>query len=138
LYHADKLIVFRAADVLEKVTKEYPQYLKKHKKTLIKLCRQAIEKEMKWHCSLLVSRLTLSEIELGIAWHLLTGWALDVANSRIVRVNALQALFNLLNQQPELEQDFMITLKQLESANIASINARIRLLKIQMRKAGAQ
>jgi hypothetical protein len=63
------------------------------------------------------------------AWKLLTNWALDKNNSRIVRVNSIQGLFEMLKENNELTQDFDLTLTELEKEDIPSINARIRSIK---------
>jgi hypothetical protein len=57
-------------------------------------------------------------------------WAGNPAESRIVRVNALQALCEIKDQDPGLEKDFRTLIGKLQKEEIASINARIRNLKI--------
>ena len=64
----------------------------------------------------------------------MTKWVKDKTNSRIVRVNAVQALFKLLKQEVDLMQDFNLTLIEIEKENIPSINARIRIIKKQIRR----
>lgn len=131
LSNENRLIAMRAADAIEKITIKSPQYLSKHKTALLALCYTAKEKELKWHLALLLPRLKLNDAELGKAWDTLTKWAKDKTNSRIVRVNAVQALFELLIQQDALIDDFKLTLLEIETENIPSINARIRLLRKQ-------
>ncbi|MGB4849209.1 MAG: hypothetical protein WBP41_14895, partial [Saprospiraceae bacterium] len=65
----------------------------------------------------------------GIIWQTLTTWVTNKKESKIVRVNSLQGLHNLLSQNQELTQDFNLTLSKIEMENIPSINARIRKLK---------
>ena len=129
LFHSDRLIVMRAADAIEKITVNKPQYLSKHKKNILELCEVVIDKELKWHLALLLPRLQLNNKEPGKAWDTLTSWAKDKTNSRIVRVNSIQGLFELLNQQIDLTKDFKLTLLKVEKENIPSINARIRSIK---------
>ena len=134
LFHTDRKVVMRAVDAIEKITVNNPGYLKPHKNDILKLCDTAKNIELKWHLALLASRLSLTKRELGRVWQTLTCWATDRNESRIVRVNSIQGLFNLLTQHKELEQDFNLTLTEIERENIPSINARIRKLK----KAGRQ
>jgi hypothetical protein len=129
LFHEDRLIVMRAADAVEKVTHREHRYLEPHKKALLGLLGKARDKELKWHLALLVSRLKLTRSELGRVWATLTGWALDRGESRIVRVNSVQGLFDLLEHSPGLRQDFERTLTQLEREEIPSLTARIRKLR---------
>lgn len=128
LFHSDRLVVMRAADVVEKVTVPHPGFLAPHKKKLLALMGKAVDKELKWHLALLAPRIQWTEHELGIAWHTLTGWATDRKESRIVRVNSLQGLHDLLPQDPALRQDFSLTVRQLDRENIPSISVRIRKL----------
>ena len=93
----------------------------------MRLCNNAKEIELKWHLALLVSRLSLNEKENGTVWQILTKWATNQTESKIVRVNSIQGLFNLLTQHGELKQEFNLTLTGIEKENIPSINARIRL-----------
>jgi len=129
LFHQDRLIVMRAADAVEKITLKEHRYLMPHKKSLLELLDTARDKELKWHLALLVSRLKLTKRELGKAWAILTGWALDAGESRIVRVNSVQGLFDLLKQSPRLKSDLELTLVQLEKEEIPSLKARIRKLR---------
>lgn len=129
LFHKERLVVMRAADTIEKITLQNPQYLTKHKIEIIDLCKLAQDKELKWHLALLIPRLPLDPKEFGFAWDTLTKWAKDKRNSRIVRVNSIQGLFELMKLKCELEKEFKLTLSELEKENIPSINARIRKIR---------
>lgn len=129
LFHEDRLVVMRVADIIEKLTINNPQYLTKHKPEIMELCDKVTNKELKWHLALLISRLHFDIKEFDKAWKTLTSWAKDKTNSRIVRVNSIQALFELVNQRSGSEKDFRITLTELEKENIPSINARIRKIR---------
>jgi hypothetical protein len=78
---------------------------------------------------LLVPRLQLSSSEIGTVWHILTEWAVDKKESKIVRVNCVQGLFELLQSKKELTKDFNLTLNQIEKEEIPSLTARIKKLK---------
>lgn len=134
LFTQDRLVAMRAADAVEKITAVRPAFLLQHKAAVLALCRQVQNKELQWHLALLLPRLQLNEEELGLAWDLLTRWAMDKKASRIVRVNAIQALFELLQKESELAHDFEITLAALEGENIPSLSARIRKLRRQVGK----
>lgn len=68
LFYADRLLVMRAADAIEKITINNPQYLTKYKKEIIQLCDVAKDKELKWHLALLIPRLNLKNMEFENAW----------------------------------------------------------------------
>lgn len=129
LSKGDRIEVMRAADAIEKITINYPSFLIKHKRKILELCETAIDKELKWHLALLVPRLHLSRKELGKSWDILTNWAKDKNNSRIVRVHSIQGLFELTKKETELKQDLNLTLLEIMPENIPSINARIRKIK---------
>lgn len=129
LTYSDRKVVMRTADAIEKITLRKSDYLQKHKIELLNLSQSAKGIELKWHLALLVSRLNLTQKELGSTWNLLTKWATDRKESRIVRVNSIQGLFNLLQQNPELSQDFNLTLSEIGKEKIASLNARIKKLQ---------
>ncbi|MHB1688457.1 MAG: hypothetical protein ACYCVH_13940 [Ignavibacteriaceae bacterium] len=134
LFHSDRKVVMRTADAIEKITIDNKAFLKKHKKKIIGLCNVAKDKELKWHLALLISRLHLDIKEFGKVWDTLTTWAKDKKNSRIVRVNSIQGLFEMMKQENELEKDFILTLFELEKENIPSINARIKNIRKQIER----
>jgi hypothetical protein len=129
LFHEDRKVVMRAADAIEKITITNPEYLADHKKEILGLLQTAKHIELKWHLALLISRLALTEAELGEVWQILTCRATDKTESRIVRVNSVQGLYELLQGNQALEQDFNLTIDQISKENIPSINARIRKLQ---------
>ena len=94
LFSTDRNVVMRAADAIEKITRKGVSYLKPHKREILSLCSSAKDIELKWHLALLVPRLSLTSKELGQIWQTLTTWATDRKESRIVRVNSLQGLFD--------------------------------------------
>ena len=132
LLHNDRLVVMRAADTIEKITISHPSYLAKHKKEILDLCDLAINKELLWHLALLIPRLHLNKSEFAKAWATLTKWAKDSNNSRIVRVNSLQGLSDLVQREKDLFKDFKMILVEMEKENIPSINARIRIIRKQI------
>jgi len=87
-----------------------------------------------WHLAQLLSRLHLNRTEFRNSWNILTKWAKDKTNSRIVRVNSLQALFDLLSQDKILLGDFNLLLYELEEENIPSIKARIKMIRSKLHK----
>lgn len=129
LFSEDRLLVMRAADAVEKITVRHPEFLKAHKQQLLKLCRQAEHIELKWHLALLLPRLPITKKELNFVWELLSEWVLDKKESRIVRVNALQGITDLLPSLPERHQDYDQVIQLLKQEKVASINARIRRLR---------
>ncbi len=129
LFHTERTVVMRTADAIEKITIKRPALLNKYKKKLLELCFNVKYIELKWHLALLVSRLKLTSTETERVWLLLTQWATDRLESKIVRVNSVQALFELSQINSELTDRFTRTVNQIIQENIPSLNARIRKLK---------
>ena len=118
----------RAADAVEKISKNRPEYLSSHKTEIIQFLKIAENKEFKWHLAQLVTRLHLSSKELKTVWNKLAAWTTDKKESKIVRVNSVQALFELSKKFKDLKPDFSSIVQEVERENISSLNARIRKL----------
>lgn len=129
LFHTERLVVMRAADAIEKITIDKPAYLAKHAEEVLILCKATINKELTWHLAQLLPRLQMNGATAVQAWQILKSWAVDKTNSRIVRVNALQGLFTLAQNQPALKQELDSIASELEKEGTPSIIARIRKLR---------
>jgi hypothetical protein len=130
VFHHERPLVMRAADTVEKITRKQAGYLHPHKRQLLSVLKSADHKELKWHIAQLVPRIKLTREELNEVWHILTYWALNPNESKIVRVNSLQGLFDLSRELPDLKDDFEKTVHTLEHERIPSIQARIRKLSM--------
>ena len=126
LFHKDSIVVMRAADAIEKITFRHPVYLTKYKNVILELCRFVKNKELKWHIALLIARLNLSGKETGMVWKILVSWATDKEESKIVRVNSIQALYEINRRNEKYSKRFKLLLTEIKEENIPSINARIR------------
>jgi len=129
VFHFQRPVVMRAVDAVEKVTKKHPEFLVPHKAQLLGVLRSADHKELKWHIAQLISRISLSKMELADVRHILDYWALNKNESKIVRVNALQGLFDLSQIHPELKEDLAKVISSMERESIPSIQARVRKLR---------
>lgn len=125
----DRLIVMRAIDAVEKITIEHPEYLKPHTHEIIEFLNTADNKEFKWHLAQMVIRLDFSPEELETVCNRLTNWSKDKKESKIVRVNSIQALFDLAKKYEDLDKNFRSIIQEVEKENVPSLNARIRQLK---------
>ncbi|HAD11608.1 MAG TPA: hypothetical protein DCF33_04125 [Saprospirales bacterium] len=128
LFSPDRKTVMRAADAVEKVSIIQPDFLQKHAPEILRLCRDAEQMELKWHLALLLARVRWSKNDLQTVRIWLVNRAADPSESKIVRVNALQGLSALLEQDANRGQ-FLTLLDQVESENIPSLNARIKRLR---------
>jgi hypothetical protein len=67
----------------------------------------------------------MNKDEFNYAWKTLMSWAKDKSNSKIVRVNSMQALFELNKQSKNSARDFQQLINELQKEDIPSINARL-------------
>lgn len=131
LFHTDRTVVMRTVDAIEKITLRYPAYLASHKKDLIQAAMKECPIEHKWHLALLVSRIPLTALELKKIWQRLTDWVQDKRESKIVRVNSLQSLFDLSGKNSILKKDFDRILTGIMEENIPSLKARIKRFNLK-------
>ena len=129
LYCGDRLIIMRAADAIEKISRNYTSYLDKYKLSLLGLLADATDKELKWHLAQLVPRLKINSDEKNNAFEIFKKWLLNENESKIVRANSIQALYELSCNSKALTKDFDEILVNIKKENIPSINARIKKLK---------
>lgn len=129
LSHSNRIVVMRSSDAVEKISRNNPKFLQKHKGKIFELCQSKSFNELKWHLALLLPRLSLSENEKGEAWEILTNWTKNKENSKIVRVNSLQGLYEMSQKEKVLLNDFELTILEIEMENIPSINARIKKIR---------
>ena len=125
----ERLIVMRAADAVEKVTLDHPHFLIKHKSEVLQLLSSSAHIELKWHLALLVPRMPLSKEEFQVVWATLKAWAKDSSESKIVRVNALQTLWELAHGVSGLQEELEDMFQTIQLENVPSLAARIRKLK---------
>lgn len=137
IFHHQKAIAVSSIDEVEKLTRQRPEFLEKHKAQLFALLADDPTIEIKWHLAQIAARMNLSPAEFKKVWALLTHWANNPNESKIVRVNSLQSLFDLHNKtgNPALLSSFRSTVMKIERERVPSISARIRKLrKIYLRK----
>jgi len=130
LYHDNRAVVMKSADVIEKITLTKANYLNKHKTEIIELSNKSENKEFKWHLAQLLGRLNYTPDELFIVWEILKKMALNTKESKIVRVNSIQSLYDLLKIDNEFVLDFKEIISVIKEENVPSINARIRKLNL--------
>lgn len=129
LFHHERPLVMRAADAVEKISASHRHYLEPHKKQLLDLLKSADHKELKWHIAQMAARIELTNTERDEVWHTLTYWVRNPNESKIVRVNALQTLFELATKHPSLKDDFDHSLSAIAHEPVPSLQARIKKIR---------
>jgi len=118
-----------AVCAIEKITRRQPEFLAGHKKELLTFLAAEAVIELKWHLAQLLSRLSWEPNELTVIWDTLMAWAEDKKESKIVRANSIQALFDLSGRTIDRREELEALLDQVQAENVPSLNARIRKLR---------
>ena len=125
---SNRLLQMRSIDAVEKITLHYPEYLVPHKNKIIEWTNKQQNIEFKWHLALLLSRLELNTEELKATYKTLKSWALEKSESKIVRVNSIQALHELTDHYNLDKEELMDIFGKIKTERIPSLNARIKHL----------
>jgi hypothetical protein len=129
VFMENRLLVMRASDAIEKVSLKNPHFLRKYSKEVIDLLKRAKNKELKWHLALISSRLEFDKNEYIEVWKQLKSWLLNKAESKIVRVNSLQALYEISVKNLQFKEELKEVIKIILEENIPSLCARIKKLQ---------
>jgi len=126
----DPLIRMRAADAAEKITAQHSELLEPHKVVLIDRVAAIDQQEVRWHVAQMVPRLALSEEERRLVAKILLGYLED--KSRIVQVNAMQALVDLAQDDEDLRPRVFEAVRKLTETGSAAVRSRGRRLLDQL------
>ncbi len=127
----DPLIRMRAADAVEKVTVEHPEYLRPYKKKLIQQVAKIDQQEVRWHAAQLFSRLELSKAERRLVVNILSDYLKD--ESKIVKTFAMQALADIAGQDAELRAPIIKKLETLTRTGSPAMKSRGRKLLTRLK-----
>jgi hypothetical protein len=116
----------RAADAAEKITRTNPELIHSYKKELLGLMDEVAQKELRWHLALMVPRLVLTLDERQHVVACLRRYLED--RSSIVKTCALQALFELAQEDPGLRTTVVDLLRHSARGGTAAMKARSRKL----------
>lgn len=126
LEDADERVRMRAADALEKVTREHPDWLRPFKRRLLRLAAESTQQEVRWHLAQLLPRLPLTDGERRRALVLLDGYLDD--RSAIVRTFALQALADVGGDHPATSSAVRRRIARAAESGTPAMQARARKL----------
>ena len=123
----DPVVRMRAADALEKLSREAPQLFAPHKPGLLSGALEDGTPELRWHLVAMASRLALSEAEAA-AFAFRCNQIIRHDRSRIVRVMALQALFDVAGRHSALGAQLTDALGFAAGSPLPSLRARAGIL----------
>jgi hypothetical protein len=130
LWSASSVIVMRAADAAEKVTRKNPALLVPHKKELLELLAEARQQELRWHLAVIVPRLPLAVKERQRTAAVLQSYLAD--RSSIVKTLALQGLADLAENDREIRGSVIELLREAAKSGTPAMRARSRKLLARM------
>lgn len=126
MWHNDPVVRMRAADAVEKISRSKPALLVPFKAELLGLLRQEQQQEVRWHLAAMVPRLPLTGAEHREAAAIFRDYLND--RSSIVRTFALQALYDLSQQEPSLRESTIDLLHAALQSGTAAMKVRARKL----------
>jgi hypothetical protein len=130
LWDPDAVVRMRAADALERLSREQPRLLQPYRRQLLGLLAETNQKEMRWHLGVMVPRLRLTASECRHAKDLLLSYLED--KSSIVRTFAMQGLAELIQQCSGLRPMVIDLLRVCSRTGTPAMRARGRILLRRM------
>ena len=120
--HPDPGVRMRAADAVEKITRDSPDYLASYKAFLLDLMKEQTQQEVRWHLAQIIPRLDLSPGERSLAVGVLFKYLDDP--SKIVQTNSLQALVDLAWEDDLLFQKVKAAVERLADSGSPAVKNR--------------
>jgi hypothetical protein len=137
LAHCDPVVRMRAADALEKFSRDFPLAFEKHRYALLTHSLEDGTPEVRWHLIAIAARLPTDEGAAEKLCHYLAD-RLQRDTSRIVKATALQAACDLGARFPALASDVSRMLAFAAASPWPSLRARAREMhRAQIGKFGA-
>lgn len=126
LWDENLAVANRAADVLERVTRDNPAQAQRWKGELLGLMAEAEEKKLRWNLALVVPRLQLTILECRRAAAAMRSYLDDP--SSIVKTAALHGMADLTRQDSSLLPDVLDLLRVAGRSGTPAMRARSRIL----------
>lgn len=126
LWDDNAAVASRAADALERLTRDRPQKAQRWKGPLLGLMAETTEKKVRWNLALLVPRLKLTVAECRRIAEILNSYLDD--SSSIVKTAALHGMADLTRQDPEMLADVSDLLRVAGRSGTPAMRARSRIL----------
>ena len=130
LFNTDPVIRMRAADAVEKVTRDNPHLLQTWKRPLLETISASEDKEIRWHVAQMLPRLNLSHRERETAVQILMGYLSD--ESSIVKTLSMQGLADLAAHDEQLRAQITPLIERLTKTDTAAMRSRGRKLLKQL------
>ncbi len=130
LYDDDPCVRMRSADVVEKVTRNHPEYLGKWKNAILNDISRIDQQEVIWHVNQIFPRISWTLAERKKVFGMIKKYLGH--KSKIVVVSAMQALAELAEQHPKLKNDTVRLIRPLTLDGSPAMRARGKKLLKQL------
>jgi hypothetical protein len=132
LWSENPVARMRAADAVEKVSRDQPQLLQPHKQELLGLMAEARQQELRWHLAAMIPKLQLTPADRAKAADALAAFLDD--RSSIVKTLALQGLADLAAQDPRMREGVIEKLREATRGGTPEMKARSRKLLAKLER----
>ena len=132
LFEADPVVRMRAADAMEKISRENPELLQPFKARLIGLAQQTKQQELRWHIAQMIPRIKLTSAETAKVTEIFFDYLKD--KSKIVVTFAMQALSDLAIRKTRVPARVIGAIEELTRSGSPAIKARGKKLLRQFAK----
>jgi hypothetical protein len=136
LWDLDALVQMRAADALEKISREQIQLLQPYKAELLGLMAETAQQELRWHLAAMIPRLELTADDSRHAAGILESYLED--RSSIVKTFAMQGLWDLTAQDAKHHSKVAELVRELSRTGTPAMRARGRKLLQQYARSNGQ
>jgi len=126
LWDSDEVVRMRAADALEKVSRERMDLLQAYKGELLGLMGETEQQELRWHLAAIVPLLELSAGDGNRALEIIHRYLED--SSSIVKTYAMQGLWELSRHNAAMRAGVVELIRDLTRTGTAAMRARGRKL----------
>ena len=127
----DPLLRMRAADAVEKATRQHPELLRPFKSKLLRQVAAIEQQEVRWQVALMLPRLQLTPTEVDLAVSILLDYLAD--KSSIERTCAMQGLADLALQHHRLSTRVIALIESLTANGSAAMRSRGRKLLARLK-----
>ena len=131
LLDEDPVVRMRAADAMEKVSSDNPEFLQPFKGKLIRLAKVTQQQELRWHMAQMIPRLKLTPNETAAATEIFFEYLKD--KSKIVVTFAMQALADLAIKAPDIATRVIRAIEKLTRTGSPAIQSRGKKLRLQLK-----
>jgi len=133
---SSEVIRMRAADALEKISRERIGVLQAYKGELLGLMAEAAQQELRWHLAAIIPRLELTPEECRRAAAVLELYLGD--RSSIVKTFAMQGLWELARRDAALRTHVVELVRDFTQTGTAAMRARGRKLLLEIDRSEAR